>query len=237
MKDQNHSHEDREAMNALLMHYHNLKNGRNHPFIEEEDFERIIDYFDDNNNINEALEAAEISISQFPYSSTLLLRKADLLIATKKYIEALEILNQAALYDSTDIGLYILRTDALLALDKQEEAVEVLAEALQLFEGNEKLDLLFELADVYDDFEEFDKVYDCLKLILEEDPNNEEALYKICFWTDFTGRNEESINLYKKIIDDFPYNEIAWFNLAAAYQGLKLYEKAIDAYQFAIVID
>jgi tetratricopeptide (TPR) repeat protein len=62
-------------------------------------------------------------------------------------------------------------------------------------------------------------------------------LYKICFWTDFTGRSEESIKLHQKIIDDFPYNELAWFNLAAAYQGLKLYEKAIDSYQYAIAID
>jgi tetratricopeptide (TPR) repeat protein len=66
---------------------------------------------------------------------------------------------------------------------------------------------------------------------------NEEALYKICFWTDFTGRNEESIKLHQRIIDEQPYNALAWFNLAAAYQGLKLHEKAIDAYQYAIVID
>jgi len=62
-------------------------------------------------------------------------------------------------------------------------------------------------------------------------------LYKICFWTDFTGRNEESIRLHESIINDQPYSALAWFNLAAAYQGLKLYEKAIDAYQYAIVID
>jgi tetratricopeptide (TPR) repeat protein len=74
-------------------------------------------------------------------------------------------------------------------------------------------------------------------LVLEVEQNNEEALYKICFWTDFTGRNEESIRLHQKLIDEQPYNALAWFNLAAAYQGLKLHEKAIDAYQFAIVID
>jgi tetratricopeptide (TPR) repeat protein len=62
-------------------------------------------------------------------------------------------------------------------------------------------------------------------------------LYKICFWTDFTGRNEESIRLHQHIIDEFPYSELAWFNLAAAYQGLKLYEKAIDAYHYAVTID
>jgi tetratricopeptide (TPR) repeat protein len=112
-----------------------------------------------------------------------------------------------------------------------------LEEALILFEGEEKIELLFELADVYDDYEEFDKVFDCLKIILEQDPNNEEALYKICFWTDFTGRNEESIRLHNQIIDEFPYSELAWFNLAAAYQGIKLYEKAIDAYLYAIAIE
>jgi tetratricopeptide (TPR) repeat protein len=127
--------------------------------------------------------------------------------------------------------------DAFLALDQPDEAITLLQEALHLFEGAEKTELLFELADVYDDHEAFDKVFDCLKLILENDPTNEEALYKICFWTDFTGRNEEGIVLHQKMIDEQPYSALAWFNLAAAYQGIKLYEKAIDAYQFAIVID
>jgi tetratricopeptide (TPR) repeat protein len=167
----------------------------------------------------------------------LLIKKADILLANRQYRKALDTLERASLLDSGDINLYILKTDAYLALDQQDKAVVLLKEALTLFEGQERLEPLFELADVYDDYEEFDKVFDCLKLILEDDPNNEEALYKICFWTDFTGRNEEGIRLHQHIIDEFPYNELAWFNLAAAYQGLKLYEKAIDAYQYAITID
>jgi tetratricopeptide (TPR) repeat protein len=166
-----------------------------------------------------------------------MIKKADLLLATRKYTEALALLNTAALYDHQDMNLFILKTDAYLALDQPEEAIVLLKEALHLFEGAERTELLFELADVYDDHEAFDKVFDCLQLILEEEPTNEEALYKICFWTDFTGRNEESIVLHQKMIDEQPYNALAWFNLAAAYQGIKLYEKAIDAYQFAIVID
>jgi tetratricopeptide (TPR) repeat protein len=166
-----------------------------------------------------------------------MIKKADLLLATRKYKEALALLDTAALYDHKDMNLFILKTDAYLALDKPEQAIVLLQEALHLFEGVERTELLFELADVYDDHEAFDKVFDCLQLVLEDDPMNEEALYKICFWTDFTGRNEESIALHKRIIDEQPYNALAWFNLAAAYQGLKLHEKAIDAYQYAIVID
>lgn len=228
---------DKESITELLKQYFNLRNGRKTIFFDEESFEKIIDYFDDQEDLGKALEAAETAIEYYPYSGALLLKKADLLLATRKYKEALEILERAELFDGTDINLYILKTDAYLAMDMQEKAVEVLQQAISSFEGDEKTELLFELADVYDDYEEFDKVFDCLKVILEEESINEEALYKICFWTDFTGRNEESIRLHLKIIDEHPYNELAWFNLAAAYQGLKLYEKAIDAYQYALVID
>jgi tetratricopeptide (TPR) repeat protein len=228
---------DKESISELLKQYNNLRNGNGHIFFEEEAFEKIIEYYDEQEDMGRALEAAEMAIDYFPYSASLLIRKADLLLATRKYNQALEILEKAELFDATDINLYILKTDAYLAMDMQDKAVALLEQAVSYFEGEEKVELLFELADVYDDYEEFDKVFDCLKVVLEVEPTNEEALYKICFWTDFTGRNEESIRLHLKIIDDHPFSELAWFNLAAAYQGLKLYEKAIDAYQYAIAID
>lgn len=236
MKD-NPYREDREQIKELLKQYENLKNGRNNSFIEEDSFEKIINYYQEKDDLVGAMEAAEIGSEQYPYSSLLLVKQADILIANRSYQKALHVLDQASLLDNNDINLYILKTDAYLALDQQEKAVTLLEESLLLFDGEERMELLFELADVYDDYEDFDKVFDCLKMILEGDPTNEEALYKICFWTDFTGRNEESIRLHQKIIDNFPYCELAWFNLAAAYQGLKLYEKAIDAYQYAVTID
>jgi len=228
---------DKESINELVQLFEKLRSGTSSVFLEEEAFEKIIDYYDDQENSLRAIEAADIGIEYFPFSSSLLFKKADLLLASRKYNEALSILEKAELLDANDLNLYILKTDAYLALDKQEKAVSLLEEAITHFEGEEKIELLFELADVYDDYEEFDKVFDCLMLILKEEPTNEEALYKICFWTDFTGRNEESIRLHLSIIDEHPYNELAWFNLGAAYQGLKLYEKAIDAYQYSLVID
>ncbi|MEP6712586.1 MAG: tetratricopeptide repeat protein [Ferruginibacter sp.] len=229
--------QDREELKALLIQYQNLKAGKSNSFIEEDGFERVIDYFDEKEQIPQALEAAQYAIDQYPYSSSLLLLKANLLIVLRKYNEALHTLEQVELFDTTDTTLYILKTDVYLALDLQEKAAEVLEAALENFDGEEKIDLLFELADVYDDYENFEKVFDCLVVILKMDPNNEEALYKICFWTDFTGRNEEAIKLHQKIIDDHPFNELAWFNLGAAYQGIKLHEKAIEAYLFAVAID
>lgn len=228
---------DRNEMRDLLRQFEDLRTGLGNGFLEEEAFEKIIDYFDDKDDIVRALEAVEMGVGRFPYSASLMVKKADLLIATRKYTEALEVLEKAELLDSSDIDIYILKTDVFLALDEHEKAVGLLEEAISLFEGDDRINLLFELADVYDDYEEFDKVFDCLVHILEYEPNNEEALYKICFWADFAGRGEESIRLHQHIINEFPYNELAWFNLGAAYQGLKLFEKAIDAYKYALAIN
>jgi len=43
--------EDREELKELLRQYENLKSGRSYSFIEEDAFERIIDYYDDHDNL------------------------------------------------------------------------------------------------------------------------------------------------------------------------------------------
>jgi tetratricopeptide (TPR) repeat protein len=229
--------DDRDQLKELIRQYHQMKLGKHQFFIEEEEFLKIIEYFLDNQQNEDALDAAEMATEQFPYSAPLQIIKADTLLTMRRYPETIEVLDKAALLDRNDASIYIIKTDALLAMDLQEEAAELLESVLDFFEGDDKIDLLFELGDVYDDYENFQKVFDCLKLILELDPENEEALYKICFWTDYTGRNEEGIKLHQHILDYNPFNELAWFNLGAAFQGIKLYEKSIDAYQYAVAIN
>ncbi|MEO6893562.1 MAG: tetratricopeptide repeat protein [Ginsengibacter sp.] len=234
---ENDDPQEKEEMIELLRQYNNFKTGKKFTFLEEESFQRLITYFDENDKLVSALEAVNFAIDQFPYSASLFVKKADILIATQNYQEALALLEKAEILDSTDINIYILKTDAYLALDFHEKAASLLEEAIMIFNGEEKIELLFELADVYDDYEDFERVFSCLQIILEEDPQNEEALYKICFWADYTGKNEESIRIHEQIIDEFPYSQLAWFNLGTAFQGLKLYEKAIDSYLYAIAID
>ena len=137
MKENPH-YQEHEDLKELLKQYQYLRTGRSHSFLDEESFEKIIDYFDDKEEIPRAIEAVELAIGQYPYSAVLLIRKADLLIASRNYAEALKILEQAGLLDGTDINLYILKTDVYLALDQPEKAVALLEDALQHFEGEER---------------------------------------------------------------------------------------------------
>jgi hypothetical protein len=72
---ENSYREDKEELRELLRQYENLRLGRQHSFLEEEAFERIIDYFDEKDELAKAMEAADIGIEQFPFSSVLMIRK------------------------------------------------------------------------------------------------------------------------------------------------------------------
>lgn len=221
----------------LLQRYHKLRQGVAGIYLEEDDFEQIIHHFLDEEKHQQGLDASEIGLQQHQFSASLLALKAEALCLLHLYNEAFAATDQAMALDAGLADLYVVRADAAMALGLAKEAKSCINTIVQQFEGTEKIEALFELSEVFDDHEAFDDVFDCMMAILKYDPNQEEALYKICFWTDFTGRSEDSIRLHKEILEENPFNELAWFNLGTAYQGVKLFEKAIDAYQYAVAIN
>ena len=139
----NHRDEEGGDIQELMLRFQNLKLGRTNSYIEEDDFERIIEHLDEKDEIGEAIQAANMALDQYPFSALLMIKKADLLLATRKYKEALDLLDTAALYDHKEMNLFILKTDAYLALDMPEQAIVLLQEALHLLEGVERTELLF----------------------------------------------------------------------------------------------
>ena len=80
---ENPYHQDKEELKELLQQYDNLRNGTSHSFFDEEAFEKIVDYFDDKEDLQKALEASELAIEQFPFSSGLLIKKASILLSLR----------------------------------------------------------------------------------------------------------------------------------------------------------
>lgn len=67
--------EDKESMGELLKQYRQLLQGKQHFLMEEDDFERVINYFDDADQLPQAMEAANLGLEQFPFSSQLMIKK------------------------------------------------------------------------------------------------------------------------------------------------------------------
>lgn len=229
--------DEHDAMDDLLVRYEQVKRGEASGMMNEEDFERVIEYYFQNGNEEQALLACDIGRTYYPFSSTILLLRAEILTQSQKFGQALKMLDELDQYDQHNLDAVLLRSDILLSQMKHDQAAAFLERESPYFNGKDQAELLLELADVYDECEEFEAVFDTLKRVIRIDKRNEEALQKICFWAEFNDRLEESVELHTNLTDNDPYNALAWFNLGSAYQGMKLYEKAIDAYEFCVAID
>lgn len=237
MFDDDFMDEEWGSLDDLLRRYEDVKNGNAAGMMQEEEFERVIEYYFQNSNEEQAILACDIARTYYPFSASVLILRAEILTQAQKYGQALKALDEAEQYDNNSLDAVLLRSDILLGQFKYDQAAALLEGRADDFESRDKIELLLELTDVYDECEEFDAVFDTLKRVIKIDRRNDEALQKICFWAEFTDRLDESVKLHTELTEADPYNALAWFNLGAAYQGLKLYEKAIDAYEFCVAID
>ena len=235
--DDDYLDDDSSSMEEVLRQYEAVKRGEAMGMMDEEDFGRVIEYYFQNGQEDQALLACDIARTYCPFSTSLLLLKAEILTNAQKYGQALNVLDEVEQFEQHNLDVVLLKSDILVGQFKFSAAAHMLEEESLHFEKKELVELLLELTDVYDEDEEFEAVFRTLKRIIAVDRRHEEALQKICFWAEFTDKLEESIEIHTALTEKDPYNALAWFNLGAAYQGLKMWEKAIDAYEFCVAID
>lgn len=224
-------------MDNLLIAFDRMKNQEPHDLINEEEFEILIDYFDTNNDRDNALIACDLATKMYPFSAGLLFRKAEWLFDQKKFGQALKMIDQLQQIEPNNIETLLLESDIYIEQQRLDEAAHLLESRIGYFQGREKAEIYLELSEIYDELEEFEEVYNCLKNVLLIEPTHEEALLRICFWAEINDKNEDSIALHQDIIDEHPFCATAWYNLGVAYQGLHLYEKAIESYDYCLAID
>lgn len=228
---------DQEQVIELIEHYEQMVKDDARVFFEEGSFDQIIEYYQERQQLDKAFEVVEMAIAQHPFSALLLIKKAQLEFDQKRYEVAMETLDQAAVFDSTDMQIHLLRCDIFVWQGKFAEAIDTIHLALEFADEEERIDLFLELADIYEEWEKYDELFATLAETLRMNPDNEEALNRLWFCVEFTEKYQKSVDFHKAFIDEHPYAHLAWFNLAHAYAGLKQYDEAVEAFEFVMAID
>lgn len=237
MYEREYEEYEREDVAELIEHYEQMVKDDSNYFFEETSFDQLIEYYEEKADYKRAMDVVDRALEQHPYAANFMIKKAHLLFEQKRVDEAMGLLDKAEAMDSSDVSIYLLRCDIFTWQGKYNKALNTIQAAMEIADRDERSDLYLELADVYEEWEKYDEVFDCLVRSLELDPENEEALNRVWFCVEFTEKFEESIKFHKAFIDEHPYSYLAWFNLAHAYAGLDLYEKAVEAFEFVIAIN
>ncbi len=206
-------------------------------FLAPSAFEQLVDYYEQKQDLSKALLVVEHALSQYAYSSTFYIRNAHLLIEIGKLDEAILFLDKAELYDSSDIEIYLLRSEIFAEKGDFSTAEEVLNHAKTLVSGDELSEVYLAFASIHERKERYDKVFYSLRDALLVNPKCKEALERIWLAFEVTQLYKESIQLHLKVVDEEPYSHLAWYNLAHAYYSTQEYENAIDSYEFVMAID
>ncbi len=222
--------DDLEKFEAMMQHGSSV-------FFDSDRLEMMLDHFLMNNHFKKALVCVNHGLYHFPGNPTFKVRKAQVLSATGKLNEALNLLMEVEKLVSDDQEYILTRASVHSQLRDAKSAIRYFERALQQSEGEEKDEIYLDLSMEYQAMSDLKSAIRILKEALDSNPENETAVYELAFCYDQLGDVEKAIGCYEKYLDVNPYSFTTWYNLGNAYSKADDYEKAAWAYDYSILIN
>ena len=230
-----HLDHEEEDYNLSLSKFESMLKTNKVLFFDSEEFEDIILHYLDMGKSNLAKKALKLGLEQHPKSTGLKLVQVEMLIYDDKLDIAEKMLNELYAIEPTNEEIYIQKANIYSKRDKHEMAVDLLKTALEYTDDQADVYNLIGMEYLFMDNLELAK--ENFKKCLEEDFEDQSALYNVVYCFEFLDQNQEAIDYLKTYIDRNPYSEIAWHQTGRLYYGLKNYELAATSFELATYID
>ncbi len=205
-------------------------------FIDSNKLEDLVYHYLDKNELELANKACESGLHFYQYSSQFYRLKAIILAEEESYDKALTFADKAAQMEGDLPENYILKADILVQSNQLAEAEVILKKALGIFGPNSE-ELLFCRLSIYEKNGKYFKAFLILKEYILSVSYNEQLLERVYFYTELAQCYKESIKLHKYITENDPYSLLGWYNLGTCYFNLERFDSAVEAYEFAMVVD
>ncbi len=228
---------NKQAIFELVSRFETMCQSGGVAFPDEESYYLLIDYFQEEYLVDRALEVVDYAIEQHPFSADFFIRKAQLLIDSQREEMAMAALDEAESLAPGDIVIPLLRAESLASLELFEDALLILEELKLNAEPEYLSNIYLTESSVFESMEEYERMFYSLKAALLENHDNKEALERMWICVELSKKFKESIELHEDILDLNPYSHLAWYNLGAAQSYYGNYEEAIEAYEYAFLIN
>ena len=226
---------EEEEYNLSLSKFESMLKTNKVLFFDSEEFEEIILHYLDMGKAALAKKALKLALEQHPKSTGLKLVQVEMLVYDDKLELAEKLLNELYAIEPTNEEIYIQKANIYSKRDNHEKAVELLKIALEYTDDLADVHNLIGMEYLFMDNLEMAK--QSFIHCLEEDLDDQSALYNVVYCFEFLDQNQEAITYIKKYIDKNPYSEIAWHQLGRLHYSVKEYEESIRAFDYATLID
>lgn len=213
-----------------------FENG-NITYLEEKTLLQIIAFYENEYLSDKALEVVNIALNQYPFRSDFFIIKARLLLNIGEIKQALEILEHAQSIAPFENEIQLLKVRALALIKKFDDASDIIEELKGGATTSEKVDILVAESFIFEYMKDYISMYKVLSKAVLLDSSNEEAMERVWISVELSRKYQESVDLHKTIIDKDPYNYQAWYNLGHGYNCINEYDQAIEAMEYAFIIN
>ena len=226
---------EEEDYNLSLSKFESMLKTNKVLFFDSEEFEEIILHYLDMGKSALAKKALKLALEQHPKSTGLKLVQVEMLVYDDKLDLAEKLLNELYEIERTNEEIYIQKANIYSKRDQHEKAVELLKVALKYTDDYADVYNLIGMEYLFMDNFELAKLN--FVKCLEEDLEDQSALYNVVYCFEFLDQNQDAIVFLNQYIEKNPYSEIAWHQVGRLHYSEKEYKSAIRAFDYATLID
>lgn len=220
--------------NKLVERFEEMLRSGDSRYFDADEFEDIFEYYLILRKHDRARKVIDTAKSQHPYSTALKIREAELYMAQNDFKKANTLLGRIEGEASGLPEYFVTKAQILNRQKLHHKSIYYLKKALELA-GNDNGDILIQLAYQYCKTKEVKKVKQTLKKFVQTADYHEDALFEVTNFFEFNELKDEGVEFLQNYIDEDPYSSMAWYNLGNLQSSRHEFEKAIEAYDYALI--
>lgn len=204
-------------------------------FFDTSEFENIVEHYLNVGKHSLAKKALQLGLEQHPESINLKLLKVEILIFDNKIENAINLLSEIEAIEPHNDEVFIQKATILSKHKKHKEAINILKKSLEFV--NDPVDIWAMIGMEYLYLDDYENARFNFAKCIDVDFEDYSSLYNIVYCFEMEENYEESINYLKAYLDKNPYSEVAWHQLGKQYCELNMFEQALKAFEYAVLID
>lgn len=221
-------------VSLLMKRYLDALEAKKEAYFDADEIDDILELLEISDDYTHYEDILLLGLRLHPNSTELAIRKCHFFIYNEKYEEALRLIESITEPENIDVEL--LRLECYCLLNQYPRVVSYIERLSR--ENPDILEEIFEyLTPVISDLDLVEETFDFIKRGLHYFPDNLILKDELCLHLESIGNIEGAIEICNELIDKNPYSVDYWFMLGKLHSMSANYEKAIEAFDFALACD
>lgn len=197
--------------------------------------DEVLEYYRIIEDWEKAHALIDHALGQFPYNAELFYKRSCLALELERLEEARYDVEVALKLRPDEVAFLVQKARVLTMQSSFIDARETLSCALQYVDNPGEI--YFELGLIAQNAEDYIEALRYFMAALKCNAGFEEALAESVICLEMLEETESAVRLVDEYLDEYPFSAQAWFLLGSTHYRLGFFEKAIRAFDYAILLN